>query len=238
MSFNADKCFTLHITRKRKTVEYNYMLHDHKLKETTDSKYLGVIISNDLSWATHIRNISAKANRTIGVLRRNIHSCPKVVKAAAYTTLVRPSIEYVSAIWDPYAKNQTMQLDAIQRRAARFVNNNCYDREPGSVKAMISDLSWESLEQRRAKTRAVLMYKIANNLVDIPSTLLIPADARTSGNTVFKTIYTRSDVYKYSYFPHTIITWSYIPQLLRKVSTIDQFCTGLWTLTLSVQSEM
>jgi hypothetical protein len=25
MSFNADKCFTLHITRKRKTVEYNYM---------------------------------------------------------------------------------------------------------------------------------------------------------------------------------------------------------------------
>ena len=153
MSFNADKCFTLHITRKRITVEYNYMLHDHKLKVTTDSKYLGVIISNDLSWATHIRNISAKANRTIGFLRRNIHSCPKVVKAAA-------SIEYVSAIWDPYAKNQTMQLDAIQRRAARFVNNNFYDREPGSVKAMISDLSWESLEQRRAKTRAVLMYKI------------------------------------------------------------------------------
>jgi len=32
MSFNADKCFTLHITRKRKTIEYNYMLHDHKLE--------------------------------------------------------------------------------------------------------------------------------------------------------------------------------------------------------------
>ena len=47
MSFNADKCYTLHITRKRKTVEYNYMLHDHKLEVTTDSKYLGVTISND-----------------------------------------------------------------------------------------------------------------------------------------------------------------------------------------------
>jgi len=58
------------------------------------------------------------------------------------------------------------------------------------------------------------MYKIVNNLVDIPSTLLIPAYARTRGNTVFKTIYTRSDAYKYSYFPHTIITWSYIPQVL------------------------
>ena len=36
---------------------------------------------------------------------------------------------------------------------------------------------------------------------------------RTRGNTVFKTIYTRSDVYKYSYFPRTIITWSYILQV-------------------------
>ena len=116
MSFNDDKCFTLHTTRKRKTVEYNYMLHDHKLEVTTDSKYLGVTISNDLSWATHISNISAKANRTIGFLRCNIHSCPKVhfiVKAATYTTLVRPSIEYASTVWDPYTKNQTMQLDSI-----------------------------------------------------------------------------------------------------------------------------
>ena len=69
------------------------------------------------------------------------------MKAAAYTTLVRPSIEYASAVWDPYAKNHARQLDSIQRRAAIFVNNNLYDREPGSVKAMISDLSLESLEQ-------------------------------------------------------------------------------------------
>jgi hypothetical protein len=32
------------------------------------------------------------------------------------------------------------------------------------------------------------MYKIVNKLVDILSILLIPADARTKGNTVYKTI--------------------------------------------------
>jgi hypothetical protein len=70
------------------------------------------------------------------------------VQAAAYTTLVRLSIEYASTLWNPYTNNQTMQLDSIQRRAARFVNNNFYDRETGSVNAMISDLGCESLEQR------------------------------------------------------------------------------------------
>ena len=90
---------------------------------------------------------------------------------------------------------------------------------------MISELSWETLEQRRAKTRAVLMYKIINNLVDIPShTLLIPPDGRTRGTTVYRVIYTRIDAYKYSFFPRTILlTWSHISQELRLVSTIDQF---------------
>ena len=104
---------------------------------------------------------------------------------------------------------------------------------------MISELSWETLEQRRAKTRAVLMYKIINNLVDIPShTLLIPADGRTRGTTVYRVIYTRIDAYKYSFFLRTILTWSHIPQELRLVPTIDQFRAGLGSVTLPVQSQM
>jgi hypothetical protein len=45
--------------------------------------------------------------------------------------------------------------------------NNFQDREPGVVTSMISNLKWESLEQRCAKARTVLMYKIIHNLVEI-----------------------------------------------------------------------
>jgi hypothetical protein len=77
------------------------------------------------------------------------------------------------------------------------------------------------------------MYKIINNLVDIPShTLLIPPDGRTRGTTVYRVIYTRIDAYKYSFFPRTILTWSHIPQELRLVPTIDQFRAGLGSVTL------
>ena len=121
ISFTADKCFILHISKEQKPTESNYLLHNQVLEVTKDSKYLGVTITNDMSWANHISNITAKANRTIGLLPRNIHACPKVVKAAAYTTLVRPSIEYASTVWDPFNKNQISQLNSAQRRAARLV---------------------------------------------------------------------------------------------------------------------
>ena len=85
------------------------------LEVTKDSKYIGVTISNDLSWANHTSNITAKANRTIGFLRRNIHACPKEVKEAGYTTLIRPSIEYASAVRDPFNKNQISQLDCTTK---------------------------------------------------------------------------------------------------------------------------
>ena len=165
------------------------------LEVTKDSKYLDATISNDLSWANHIGNITAKPNHTIGFLRRNIHACPKEVKEASYTTLVRPAIEYASAVWDPFNKNQISQLDFVQRRAARIVSNNFQDREPGAVTSIISNLKWESLEQRREKARSVLMYNIVHNFVEIHAEhLLIPADSRTRGIAAFRTIYTRADV--------------------------------------------
>jgi len=175
--------YTPYLKETETNREYNYLLHNQVLEVTKDSKYLGVAISNDLNWANHISNITAKVNRTIGFLRRNIHACPKEVKEAAYITLVRPSIEYASAVWDPFNKNQIFQLDS-----ARFVSNNFQDREPGAVTSIISNLKWESLEQRRAKARSVLMYKIVHSLVEIHAEhLLIPADSRARGVAAFRT---------------------------------------------------
>jgi hypothetical protein len=104
---------------------------------------------------------------------------------------------------------------------------------------MISNLKWESLEQRRAKTRSVLMYKIVHNFVEIHAEyLLIPADSRTRGIAAFRTIYTRVDIYRFSFFSRTIITWNSIPPDVRQASTIGQFQAGLGFTTLPGQSQV
>jgi hypothetical protein len=43
-----------------------------------------------------------KASKTLGFLRRNLGRCTTKTKATAYTTLVRPVLEYASPVWDPH----------------------------------------------------------------------------------------------------------------------------------------
>ena len=102
MRIQPVKCNMMQLTRKRiKKIHASYTLAGTELENVESIKYLGVTIKNDLRWNTHVRNVCTKANRTLGFLRRNLHSCPKEVKEAAYKGLVCPVLEYDSSVWDP-----------------------------------------------------------------------------------------------------------------------------------------
>ena len=103
MRFQPVKCNMMQLTNKRSSkIQANYTLEGTVLENVENIKYLGVTITNDLKWNTHISNVCTKANRTLRFLRRNLYSCPPDVKEAAYKGLVRPVLEYGSLVWDPH----------------------------------------------------------------------------------------------------------------------------------------
>ena len=61
-------------------------------------KYLGVKISKDLKWSTHVSNVCTKENKILGFLT----SCTQDVKETAYKGLVRSVLEYASPVCDPH----------------------------------------------------------------------------------------------------------------------------------------
>ena len=102
------------------------------------AKYLGIHIDSTLKLNTHINKTAQRANTTSAFLHRNIRTCPRKIKHLAYTTLVRPILEYASIIWDPHTDSNTLKLETVQRRSARRIMQN-YNRH-ASVTHMLQNL--------------------------------------------------------------------------------------------------
>ena len=170
MKFHPEKCNVLSITKNRNVIKRDYILHGHKLEHIKSAKYLGVELTSDMKWTSHVNNICAKANKTIGFLKRNINISNKSIKEKAYKSLVRPTVEYASAAWNPHQKGDIQKLEMIQRRAARFVQNRYHNTS--SVSDMIDQLEWPTLEERRRTASLSVMYKLMNNkLKELPGCL-------------------------------------------------------------------
>ena len=86
MEFNPGKCQVLHISRANQPIQSQHTLHGEILESVDCARYLGVSISKDLTWNTHIKEILTKANRTLGFVKRNVRTKNKSVKELAYKT--------------------------------------------------------------------------------------------------------------------------------------------------------
>ena len=173
MRFQPVKCNMLLLTRKHlNKIQASYTLEGADLENVDNIKYLGVTITNDLKWNTHISNICTKANRTLGFLRRTLFSCPQNVKEAAYKGMVRPILEFGGSVWDPHTGKLQEEVEKAQNRAARFVTRNCV-YETGSMTGIPGQLKWESLKKRRKDNRLILLYKGLKGKARIPTDDLI-----------------------------------------------------------------
>ena len=228
MKFNAKKCYIMTISRKRTPSTYFYSLCGHILDRVESCKYLGVNISQDLKWETHIAEVSSKGNQTLGFLRRNLRKAPLKIKELAYISLVRSCIEYSSIIWDAHYQKDITSVEKIQRRAARFVTGDF--SYYSSVTKMIKDLGWSDLAHRRRDARLTMLFKIINDLVSIKPEMYITqgsSNTRSNNNKKFRHFLASTPAFQNSFFPKTIPQWNKLSQSTVDALTVEAFKASL-----------
>ena len=105
LTLHANKCSFMLIIRKRLhsiPPPRLFINPETELSQVNSVKYLGIQITMDMSWSTYITNICSKTRKLIGLMYRQFHVCKPETALKLYNAFIRPHMEYVSIMWDPY----------------------------------------------------------------------------------------------------------------------------------------
>ena len=182
MSFNVDKCHRLHmgsnnteyhyhlpkISNMRKTrTSTSYTYTFHPLKKVTSEKDLGVTVDDKLNFKLHISQKVAKANSMIYLIKNYFKFLDKEMLKLLIKSLIRPHLEYCSAIWSPITKTEIRRIEGVQRRATKLLPE--LSNLPYSDR--LRQLQLPTLEFRRTRSDLILIYNYVNqNILIDPNT--------------------------------------------------------------------
>jgi hypothetical protein len=104
MIINPAKSKAVCFTRARVTEPLNYSLRDPVSLVASSCKYLGLILHSNLSWALQVKYMVKETWKTLHFTMRILKKGNSNTKSFAYTSVVRPILEYGVTCRDPYER--------------------------------------------------------------------------------------------------------------------------------------
>ena len=219
---NATKCKHMVITRSRTHQCPQLYLAGQPLECVQSYKYLGVIITSNLSWSEHIQSICNKSRKLVGLLYRQFYqNADSDILRQFYLSCIRPHLEYACTVWDPYLAKEKALLEAVQKFACKV----CCKNWNMDYESMLAHLNIPSLQQRRLQLKANMMHQFVHGVSYIPEDILLlhpPSNYDTRNISYFSVPYARTNAYYYSFFPHVTF--------LELTSTYSSSCTKYFSI--------
>ena len=106
------------------------ILDNTKLDRLTKTKFLGVIIDENLTWKKHIDGITKTISRNKGMINKLKFFVPERILRTLYCTLVLPYINYGILIWGQACKTYLEKIYKLQNWVLRIISNSHYHSTP------------------------------------------------------------------------------------------------------------
>lgn len=154
---------------------------------------------------------------------------PASSKLLAYTTFVRPVLEYANTVWFPHSLTSITKLESVQRKAIRFVYNK-YKRTDSPTNLLTSS-GIRTLSTRAKQARLKFLYQLLHHSYKIDVSKYVAFSQ--SRPTRHKHKYTlieysfNNDSFGQSFFPLTIREWNRLHQDITDAETVSAFSAKL-----------
>ena len=97
LNLNPSKCKYMLISRKKipSTPEGPFLLGNRPLQRVDIFKYIGILLSQDMSWSPQVQTICSKAKKILRLLYQKFYECSSTdALTQLYVSLVCPHLEY------------------------------------------------------------------------------------------------------------------------------------------------
>ena len=99
----------------------NILIDGHQISEVRETKFLGVIIDNNLKWSAHIQCISRKISKGIGVMVKARKVFEQNTLLSLYNSLILPYLSYCIHVWGKAYNTHLNHLIKMQNRAVHLI---------------------------------------------------------------------------------------------------------------------
>ena len=120
-------------SRDLEKVKLNVKLDGMSLNRVSSTKFVGVIIDENLTWKNHIDSTSKTVSRNIGMLTKLKHFVAENILYSLYCSLILPYINYGVLIWGNTCKTYLDKIFKLQKWAIRTISNSHYRSHTGRL---------------------------------------------------------------------------------------------------------
>ena len=189
-------------------------------------KYLGILLTDNLSWSPHIESICMKSNKIIGLLYRKFYNtATNSTLLELYKTMVRPHLEYATQVWSPHLIKDISRIEKVQKFAIRM----CLHKWDMNYENLLEEANLPTLKDRRLYLNLCTLFKIIHNLISLPNTL---TQSTRNNLPLYRVPFARTTAYQTSFFPSTISVWNNLPSETLQALSLTDFKRQLKLLLL------
>ena len=123
---NLQKTHLMVFTNKIRPQAISLNIDGNIIHETAETKFLGVILDNQLSWHAHVKHNSNKISKSAAILRILRDIFPLNILKTLYLTLVFPYFNYCNLVWGSAYKNTLNPLVILQKKCIRLICKSDY----------------------------------------------------------------------------------------------------------------
>ena len=164
MSLNGEKFEHLHVGNNLRQLKNSYTdPAGNLIEEKKEIRDLGVIITNDLTWSKHIKEVVSKARVMTAWVHRTFSTRDRAPMITMWNSQIRPILDNCSPLWSPCPKDlgNIDLLENIQRAFTRCING----MEGLNYGQRLKKLGMYSIQRRHERYKIIYTYKIKEGLV-------------------------------------------------------------------------